>query len=147
MNILMQMWIYRKLLVRFMAQYFYLLNVAASAEGIGWKLQTIPAVFGSDVVLECILPSSTCCDRYTRRWLGGGNLNLLIMDGISSKPDKYSEEFTKESRSSKLTIHSLDSKDVNIPYQCTYGFSKDVKLLNMTDYNFESKDANYVGKH
>lgn len=108
-------------------------------ERIAWNLQTTPAVFGSDIVLECILPNGTCCDRYTRRWLGGKNLNLLIMDGISSKPDKYSEEFTKESRLSKLIIHRLDSKDVNIPYQCTYGFSKDVKLLNMTDDNFESR--------
>lgn len=112
-------------------------DVTVSGEGVAWSLKTNPAVFGKDVVLECLLPSSTCCDRYTRRWLGGKNLHLLVMDGTSSEPIKYSELLDKETRSSKLTIHRLDSKDVNIPYQCIYGFSKDVKILNMTEDRFE----------
>ncbi|VDI42359.1 Hypothetical predicted protein [Mytilus galloprovincialis] len=129
--------LYRKLGVYLIVLHLLTYDVTVAGEGVAWSLQTNPAVFGKDIVLECKLPSSTCCDRYTRRWLGGKNLHLLIMDGTSSEPDKYSELFDKETRSSKLTIHRLDSKDVNIPYQCIYGFSKDVKILNMTEDRFE----------
>lgn len=138
MNGFWQRWLYRKLFVYLIVLHLLTLDVTVSGEGVAWSLQTNPAVFGNDVVLECILPSSTCCDRYTRRWLGGKHLHLLVMDGVSSEPEKYSELFDKETRSSKLTIHRLDSKDVNIPYQCIYGFSKDVKILNMTEDRFEN---------
>lgn len=108
-------------------------------DDISWSLFTKPAVFGEDVMLECKYPETTCCHRFARRWLGGTDLRLLVMNGASVYPQKYTESFIPESYSSKLTIHYLNFTDVNVPYACTYGFVKDVKVLELTDKDFESK--------
>ncbi|OPL33335.1 hypothetical protein AM593_03359, partial [Mytilus galloprovincialis] len=109
-----------------------------SIDEIYWKLFTKPAVFGDDVMLECKFPERTCCHRFARRWLGGTDLRLLVMNGASVYPLKYTESFRPESYSSKLTIHSLNATDVNVQYACTYGFVKDVKVLELTEEDFES---------
>lgn len=66
-------------------------------------------------------------------------MHLLVMDGVSANPEKYSEVFDAETRSSKLTIHALNPKDVNIPYECTYGFKTFIKDLALYEDIFESK--------
>ncbi|CAC5383213.1 unnamed protein product [Mytilus coruscus] len=105
---------------------------------IHWELLTKPAVFGDAIMLDCRLPENACCNRYTRRWLGGHGLRLLVMDGVSTRPEKYSEVFNDETRSSKLTIHAFNSEDVNIPYECTYGFQTYIKELALSENIFES---------
>lgn len=109
-----------------------------TSDDISWKLLTKPAIFGGDLILECKFPEKTCCDRFARRWLGGKDLRLLVMNGASVYPQKYSERFDPDSYSSKLIIHSLNSTDVNFSYACTYGFVKDVKVLKLTEEDFES---------
>ncbi|CAC5420420.1 unnamed protein product [Mytilus coruscus] len=86
MNGSWQRWRYRKSFVYLLVLHLLTPDVTVSGEGVAWSLQTNPAVFGKDVVLECTLPSSTCCDRYTRRWLGGKNLPLLVMDDYPVEP-------------------------------------------------------------
>ncbi|VDI59472.1 Hypothetical predicted protein [Mytilus galloprovincialis] len=110
----------------------------SSLDEISWKLSTKPAVFGDAIMLDCRLPKNSCCNRYTRRWLGGHAFRLLVMDGVSASPKKYSEVFNSETRSSKLTINALNPKDVNIPYECTYGFTTYIKELALSEDMFES---------
>lgn len=109
------------------------------SDDISWKLVNRPAVFGSDIVLECKFPEKTCCNKFARRWLGGEGLRLLVMNGAPVYPMKYTESFNPDTYTSKLTIHTLNSTDVNVSYACTYGFVKDVKVLELKEEDFESK--------
>lgn len=75
-------------------------------------------------------------------------MHLLIMNGASVYPQKYTEDFIPDSYLSKLTIHSFNSTDVNVPYACSYGFVKDVKVLKLTEEEFESKlNLSFYMKH
>ncbi|CAC5423972.1 unnamed protein product [Mytilus coruscus] len=82
----------------------------------------------------------------SRRWLGGNDLHLLTMNGFSINPNKYSEDFNKENKTSILMIHNFDIMDINVPYECIYGSSTFVKILNLTEDIFEyHKSGPYVG--
>lgn len=117
----------------------FILKIFDVVDQIHWELLTKPAVFGNAIMLDCRLPENNCCNSYSRRWLGGHGLGLLVMDGVSAIPKKYSEVFNAETRSSKLTIHALNPNDVNIPYECTYGFKTYTKDLTLSTDIFESK--------
>lgn len=77
----------------------------------------------------------------SRRWLGGNDLHLLTMNGFSIDPAKYSEKFMKENKTSILIIHDFDIMDINVPYECIYGSSTFVKMLNLTEDKFECKST------
>lgn len=66
-------------------------------------------------------------------------MRLLVMNGASVYPLKYTESFNPDTYTSKLTIHSMNATDVNVFYACTYGFVKDVKVLKLTEEDFESE--------
>ncbi|XP_071147944.1 uncharacterized protein [Mytilus edulis] len=104
---------------------------------IVWELETLPSVFGKDVILKCTLPQNCCNNMQSRRWLGGNDLHLLTMNGFSIDPAKYSEKFMKENKTSILIIHDFDIMDINVPYECIYGSSTFVKMLNLTEDKFE----------
>lgn len=104
-----------------------------------WELETIPAVFGKDVILKCTLQQNCCKKMQSRRWLGGNDLHLLSMNGFSIDTEKYSEDFNKENKTSILIIHDFDVKDINVPYECIYGSSTFVKILNLTEDTFECR--------
>lgn len=75
----------------------------------------------------------------SRTWLGGNDLHLLTMNGFSIDSSKYSENLNKENKTSILIIHNFDIIDINIPYECIYGSSTFVKILNLTEDIFECK--------
>lgn len=90
---------------------------------ISWKLNTKPAVFGKDVQLSCHLTSNCpCCSDYTRKWAKGWKYNLAIVNGVSLNILKYREFLNNSANTSILTKRIFQEDDVNIPYECTYGF-------------------------
>lgn len=103
------------------------------------ELETIPSVFGKDVILKCTLPQSYRNIKQYRRWLGGNDRLLLTMNELSIDSDKYSAVFNKENQTSFLIIHVFDILDINVPYECNYGSSTFVKILNLTEEQFECK--------
>ncbi|XP_076088338.1 uncharacterized protein LOC143058780 isoform X2 [Mytilus galloprovincialis] len=125
---------------------FLLKFISSSSATINWKLETIPAVFGDDIILKCTLPRICCKTMQSRRWLGGNDLHLLTMNGFSINTSKYSENLNKENKTSILIIHNFDIMDINIPYECIYGSSTFVNILNLTEDIFEyHKFEPYVG--
>ncbi|CAC5393249.1 unnamed protein product [Mytilus coruscus] len=90
---------------------------------ISWTLHTKPAVFGQDIQLVCDLTSDAhCFSRYTRKWVKGWTYDVVTINNASSDIWKYEECFNTSASTSILTIKSFDEEDVNIPYECTYGF-------------------------
>ncbi|VDI28330.1 Hypothetical predicted protein [Mytilus galloprovincialis] len=105
---------------------------------VSWSLATKPAVFGNDIELHCNLDNDTSLNG-SRHWSKGDNVKVLVVNGKTINDTKYSEELDKAKRTSILTITSLDTGDVNVPYTCQHGFQTYKKVLNMTVENFECK--------
>lgn len=105
---------------------------------IKWTLRENPAVFGTNIHLVCHLPKDTCCNDY-RKWNVGNQYILVILNGVSYNLSKYKEDLIKKDQVSVLTIFSFSEEDVNIPYECVYGFHTDRSVLKLEDHAFECK--------
>ncbi|CAC5383237.1 unnamed protein product [Mytilus coruscus] len=118
---------------------FVTVNIFPETGGkISWELYTKPAVFGKDVQLSCHLTSSDpCCSEYTRKWAKGREYNLAIINGVSLNILKYKESLNSSANISILTIRTFNEHDVDIPYECTYGFNTFSKVLKITEGDFE----------
>lgn len=110
-------------------------NLGCLCHAISWSLKTKPAVFGKDIELNCTLDGAPT-DK-NRQWSKGENVNVVVVNGKTINDTKYVEKFNEATRSSVLTIKSMDIDDVNIPYTCHYGFNQYRDILNMTIENYE----------
>ncbi|CAG2194491.1 unnamed protein product [Mytilus edulis] len=103
-----------------------------------WKLSHTPAVFGTKVRLQCTFCNNVpCCNAFTRKWTKGTNYDLIVMNSVSLNSAKYEEYLNISTRTSTLTIKNFKEEDVNIPYECTYGFDTDSKVLTLNSTDFE----------
>lgn len=104
---------------------------------IKWTLLENPAIFGTNIHLVCHLPNdTTCCDDY-RKWNVGNEYLLIITNGLSYNISKYKEDLIPKDKISVLTIFSFSEEDVNIPYECVYGFLKYGVVLKLKNDVFE----------
>lgn len=118
----------------------FFVNAAFIPGQIMWVLKETPAVFGKDVQLVCSLPNDTsCCRKYIRKWNVGWRYTLTIMNDKSLNETKYSEELDEISHTSTLTIKSFSITDVDIPYECVYGFKNDREILRLKEDAYECK--------
>ncbi|CAG2254860.1 unnamed protein product [Mytilus edulis] len=64
------------------------------------------------------------------------------MNDKSLNETKYSEELDEISHTSTLTIKSFSITDVDIPYECVYGFKNDREILRLKEdaYEFHPKE-------
>lgn len=107
---------------------------------IVWDLKEKPAVFGKDVHLVCSIPNDIpCCMNYNRKWNVGWTHTLTVMNGRSVNETKYQEELNETSQQSILTIKSFSVHDVNIPYECVYGFMQYSTTLLLKEDVYECK--------
>ncbi|CAC5393290.1 unnamed protein product [Mytilus coruscus] len=105
---------------------------------ISWNLHTMPAVFKKDVQLECHISTKfNCCNDFTRKWSRGKSYDLIVMNGVSLDTAKYKEYLNISANTSTLTIYEFSEYDIDIPYECSYGFISDSKILELTEENFE----------
>lgn len=122
-----------------------LIFLKISAGTISWTQLTKPAIFGNDVSLRCHLTSETsCCDSFARKWSAGKYFDLIMMNGVSSNASKYTETVDNRLNTSTLTIKNFNKNNVNIPYECTYGFDTFSKTLELTQANFEFYPAEQI---
>ncbi|XP_052079789.1 uncharacterized protein LOC127717947 isoform X2 [Mytilus californianus] len=59
------------------------------------------------------------------------------MNGVSLNTAKYKEYLNISANTSTLTIYKFSEYDVNIPYECSYGFDSASHILELTEENFE----------
>ncbi|XP_076089413.1 uncharacterized protein LOC143059747 [Mytilus galloprovincialis] len=103
-----------------------------------WNLSPKPAVFGTKVRLQCTFSNNVqCCTAFTRKWTKGTSYDLIVMNSVSLNRAKYEEYLNVSTKTSILTIKNFTEEDVNIPYECTYGFGTDSKVLVMSSTDFE----------
>ncbi|XP_052079940.1 uncharacterized protein LOC127718079 [Mytilus californianus] len=127
----------KKRFANFQTIFLLLLSIIELSNGsVSWSLATKPAVFGKDIELHCNLDDNTTLNNH-RHWSKGDNIKVLVVNGKTVNDTKYSEKLDEAKRTSILTITSLESGDVNVPYTCQHGFHTYKKVLNMTVENFE----------
>lgn len=122
---------------RFVYRLIILCIMFLFAGTIKWTLLENPAIFGTNIHLVCHLPNdTTCCDDY-RKWNVGNQYSLIITNGLSYNTSKYKEDLIPKDKISVLTIFSFSEEDVNIPYECVYGFLKYGVVLKLKNDVFE----------
>lgn len=106
-------------------------------ENIKWTLLENPAIFGTNIHLVCHLPNTTSCCNDDRKWNSGYQYNLIILNSLSYNNTKYKEDLQVKEKVSILTVFALSEHDVNIPYECVYGYRKYRSTLELTEDIFE----------
>lgn len=103
-----------------------------------WRLSSVPAIFGQDIVLTCYLEdiSTNPKDCPVRQWSGGPKRKGLVYNGYSSDNNKYMEYANRDSFQYSLIIRHLAESDINVNYTCTCGFHTSTKNLSLDENTF-----------
>lgn len=106
-----------------------------------WTIGTKPAIFEENVKLTCSFGDDCNCPSAHRKikWTGGQQNKLLLYDGVSKYPLKYTESLETDSFS--LIIKNFSKEDINVNYACHCGFNSFKKELSLNKDEFES---NYI---
>lgn len=103
---------------------------------IKWTLKENPAIFGTNIHLVCHLPKNTLCCK-DRKWHVGNHYELINVNDLEYNTSKYKEDLNVKERVSVVTVFAFSEQDVNIPYECVYGFQKYRSVLELTEDVFE----------
>ncbi|VDI17859.1 Hypothetical predicted protein, partial [Mytilus galloprovincialis] len=97
-----------------------------------------PAIFGQPLSILCTNTNPIICVKNESRvWMGGENLDLLVLEGIQMRrAGRYSEK-VQSCSDFELLISNLSESDLNHNYCCTVGFSECRLKLSLTEHNFE----------
>ncbi|CAC5357884.1 unnamed protein product [Mytilus coruscus] len=104
---------------------------------VQWQRETNPVVFGKNVTLTCMVGRKEGCDKTTtRRWDGGPDRNILLLNGHSSNSSKYQEVAAEPCKNFSLVIMQFDLTDVDLEYWCSFGFQTSRQKLMLDDRHF-----------
>lgn len=91
--------------------------------------------FGETIVLTCTVHGINTIDgKTTRQWSMGDDDNLLCYNGRINNLRKYKEKVLTGNAFS-LTIFNATETDLNVVYQCRYGFATASKLIEVDEPN------------
>ncbi|VDH95496.1 Hypothetical predicted protein [Mytilus galloprovincialis] len=108
-----------------------------AAYNVYWKRDTSPVMFGDSVNLMCMVGRQEGCDNSTtRRWDGGPNNTILLLNGHSSNATKYYEVTKDPCDNFSLVIMNFNMNDVNQEYWCSFGFETSRQNLPLDEQNF-----------
>ncbi|CAC5416671.1 unnamed protein product [Mytilus coruscus] len=101
-----------------------------------WVLKT-PVVFGDSATLTCMVEQKDNCDsEATRRWDGGLNKNILLLNGHSTNASKYYEVVDQPCDNFSMVIMDFGMNDVNCEYRCTFEFETSRRMLTLDARHF-----------
>ncbi|XP_071149912.1 uncharacterized protein [Mytilus edulis] len=114
-------------------QYFTLIlcliGFNARGEQVSLSLKTNTVSLGANIILTCTVDGVKKIDKQTtRQWSMGENDELLCYNGRINNIKKYEEKVLQTNKFS-LTIFNVTKSDLNIVYQCRYGFDAARKLI------------------
>ncbi|XP_063411432.1 uncharacterized protein LOC134694357 [Mytilus trossulus] len=96
---------------------------------VSLKMDIDTISFGDYIVLTCTVHGIQTIDiTTTRQWSMGDNDELLCYNGRINNLRKYKEKVLPGNEFS-LTIFNVTESDLNVVYQCRYGFDAASKLL------------------
>ncbi|CAG2197454.1 unnamed protein product [Mytilus edulis] len=101
----------------------------ACGEQVSLNLITDNITIGQDIVLTCTVHGIQTIDRTTtRQWSMGDDDELICYNGRINNLRKYDEKILFGNEFC-LTIFNITEADLNIAYQCRYGFDAASKLI------------------
>ncbi|XP_063418430.1 uncharacterized protein LOC134701228 [Mytilus trossulus] len=106
-----------------------LMGCSACGEQVSLNLVTDNITIGQDVVLTCTVNGIQTIDKKTtRQWSMGDDDELICYNGRINNLSKYDEKVLFGNEFC-LTIFNITEADLNIVYQCRYGFEVASKLI------------------
>ncbi|XP_063418434.1 uncharacterized protein LOC134701233 [Mytilus trossulus] len=110
-----------------------LIGFNVHGQRVSLSLSTDTISIGKDIVLTCRVHGIPAIDRKTtRQWSMGDDDKLLCYNGQINNPKKY-EESVLLGNEFGLTIFNVTESDLNVVYQCRYGFDAASKLIEAGD--------------
>ncbi|XP_052079917.1 uncharacterized protein LOC127718053 isoform X3 [Mytilus californianus] len=112
---------------------FILFLIEINAE-VSLKMTKDTISFGNYIVLTCTVHGIQTIDiTTTRQWSMGDDDKLLCYNGRINNLRKYKEKVLPRYEFS-LTIFNVTESDLNVVYQCRYGFDAASKLIEADEY-------------
>ncbi|CAG2197456.1 unnamed protein product [Mytilus edulis] len=107
----------------------YIVRLIETNAEITLEIATDTVLLGKDIVLTCTVNGIENIDRQTtRQWSMGNDDELLCYNGRINNPRKYKENILAANEFS-LTIINVTKVDLNVLYQCRYGFDAASKFI------------------
>lgn len=111
-------------------------------ESVTWRKES-PILLGHDAKLFCDASNmSDCCSQRTRRWHGGASNSVLLSNGVSTNPSKYTEILSLNGFS--ILIKNILEEDVNVSYTCTYGYEVYTDILLLDKIQAENSNTSVL---
>ncbi|CAC5416687.1 OBSCN [Mytilus coruscus] len=117
---------------------FYIGCIIPTQTSVVWKIQTVPIIFGEDVVIKCIVSEDACRSDHTKQWTGGQGYKLIGLNGHTTDKSKYTMNVYKSTLSFELTVKNFSEADANNEYTCLCGKAHytAILMLNKTEHMF-----------
>lgn len=110
-------------------------NKSSSYFVVSLQLETGVVSIGGYIILTCIVHGKKTIDNEeTRQWSKGYEDELLCYNGRIHNSKKYEEKVLQGNKFS-LKILNVTEEDVNVVYQCRYGFDAANKFIEKDDHD------------
>lgn len=72
-----------------------------------------------------------------KRWEGGPKQKMLTLNGAPDQEDVMKYKMSMRQDGFDLVINNVSKADLNVTYECTYGFKKSGKVILKIEDAFE----------
>ena len=86
---------------------------------VEWRVEHKISRYGQDLYLMCTYGNDSSSTG-AKRWYGGPDKKMLSINGLPSNPAKYNA--TVGADGFGLVIKNVTERDLNVSYECSYGF-------------------------
>lgn len=121
-------------------------NITSAQQSALVYVKSNPIIFGDIVVIRCLVPHEQCRSDTIdyRLWKREENNELLCVNGICPKSEKYSMASVNATFGFELFIHHFSANDINFTYLCQCRFDDfkiNLSLEAIEAYKFPSQNT------
>ncbi|CAG2252854.1 unnamed protein product [Mytilus edulis] len=111
---------------------------------VEWKIEQKISAYGEDLRLLCIADNYSIDGVKIKRWEGGPKQKMLTLNGAPDQEDVMKYKMSMRQDGFDLVIKNVSKVDLNVTYECTYGFKKSGKVILKIEDAFEVRQIVHV---
>ncbi|XP_076111997.1 uncharacterized protein LOC143080157 [Mytilus galloprovincialis] len=116
---------------------FLLSCVVCICAKVEWKIEKKISAYGEDLKLLCIADNYSIDGMKIKMWEGGPKQKMLALNGAPDQEDVMKYKMSMRQDGFDLVINDVSKPDLNVTYQCAYGFKKSGKVILKIEDAFE----------
>ncbi|XP_063418914.1 uncharacterized protein LOC134701712 [Mytilus trossulus] len=118
-------------------QLFLLSFIVCAIAKVEWKIEQKISAYGEDLRLLCIADNYAFDGGKIKRWEGGPKQKMLTLNGAPDQEDVMKYKMSMLENGFDLVINNVTKADLNVTYDCTYGFNTSGKVVLKIEDAFE----------